>query len=147
MSGVKLTNECLNTYSDIQQGRKHRYAIFKILNGEIVLDKVGDRANSYEDYLGDLQQKDGNADDCRYAVYDYEYTITPEGAEATNKNKLFLMLWCPDTAMIKKKMIYSSSFDTLKKAFNGVHKVIQANGHDEAEQAHVLSILKATDRT
>ena len=40
-----------------------------------------------------------------------------------SRSKLFLMSWCPDSAKIKKKMIYSSSFDTLKKAFVGVHKV------------------------
>ena len=44
------------------------------------------------------------------------------------------MSWCPDTARIKKKMLYSSSFDTLKRAFVGVHKVIQANDKSECEQ-------------
>jgi len=56
------------------------------------------------------------------------------------------MSWCPDSAKIKKKMIYSSSFDTLKKAFVGVHKVIQSNGVDELEQSYIENILKATDR-
>jgi len=56
------------------------------------------------------------------------------------------MSWCPDSAKIKKKMIYSSSFDTLKKAFVGVHKVIQSNGMDELEQSYVEGILKSTDR-
>ena len=63
-----------------------------------------------------------------------------------DRSKLFLMSWCPDTAKIKKKMIYSSSFDTLKKAFVGVHKVIQSNGVDELEQSYIEGILKATDR-
>lgn len=63
-----------------------------------------------------------------------------------SRSKLFLMSWCPDSAKIKKKMIYSSSFDTLKKAFVGVHKVIQSNGVDELEQSYIEGILKATDR-
>ena len=67
--------------------------------------------------------KDGDNDDCRYAVYDYDYVQEAEGTEASYRSKLFLMSWCPDSAKIKKKMIYSSSFDTLKKAFVGVHKV------------------------
>ena len=37
------------------------------------------------------------------------------------------MSWCPDTARIKKKMLYSSSFDALKKALVGVHKYIQVS--------------------
>ena len=79
-----------------------------------------------------------------------------------NKSKIFLLCWCPDTAAIKKKMLYSSSFDTLKKAFVGVHKVrrgcelagsyqdcyqvLQANGHDDVEMSEVEKILRATDR-
>ena len=51
------------------------------------------------------------------------------------------MSWCPDSAKIKKKMLYSSSFDTLKRAFVGVHKVIQANDKSECEQ--VLSVKTA----
>lgn len=43
------------------------------------------------------------------------------------KEKLFLMSWCPDDAKVKKKMLYSSSFDALKKALVGVAKYIQVN--------------------
>lgn len=35
------------------------------------------------------------------------------------------MSWCPDDAKVKKKMLYSSSFDALKKALVGVAKYIQ----------------------
>ena len=76
---------------------------------------MGDRNNSYQDFLNDLHQKDGDADDCRYGVYDYDYQFNPDGAEATFKSKIFLMSWCPDSSKIKKKMLYSSSFDTLKR--------------------------------
>jgi len=146
MSGVKLTNECQNVYQAIQKDKKHRYAIFKIQDGEICLDQTGDRDNTYDQFLTDLQVKDGDNDDCRYAVYDYDYVQQAEGTEASYRSKLFLMSWCPDSAKIKKKMIYSSSFDTLKKAFVGVHKVIQSNGADELEQSYIEGILKATDR-
>jgi len=43
------------------------------------------------------------------------------------KEKLFLMSWCPDDAKVKKKMLYSSSFDALKKALVGVAKYIQVS--------------------
>jgi Cofilin/tropomyosin-type actin-binding protein len=45
--------------------------------------------------------------------------------QASKKQKLFLMSWCPDTAKVKKKMLYSSSFDALKKSLVGVQKYIQ----------------------
>lgn len=146
MSGVKLTEECQKTYQTIQKDKSHRYAIFKIADGQICLDKIGDRDNNWDKFLDDIQVKDGDNDDCRYAVYDYDYVQQAEGTEASYRSKLFLLSWCPDSAKIKKKMIYSSSFDTLKKAFVGVHKVIQSNGVDELEQGYIEGILKATDR-
>ncbi|XP_023327961.1 cofilin/actin-depolymerizing factor homolog [Eurytemora carolleeae] len=146
MSGVKLTESCMSTYNDIQKSKKHRYAIFMIKDGQIDVEKVGDRNNSFEDYLSDLHQKDGEAEDCRYGLYDYEYKYNPDGAESTFKSKIFLMSWCPDSSRIKKKMLYSSSFDTLKRAFVGVHKVIQANDKSECAQDAVEEILRSTDR-
>ena len=164
MSGVKLTESCMVTYQDIQKSKKYRYAIFVIQGGMIEVEKVGDRNNSYGDFLADLHQSDGDADDCRYGVYDYDYQFNPDGAESTFKSKIFLMCWCPDSSKIKKKMLYSSSFDTLKRgewcatclaidfysvlvsAFVGVHKVIQANDKSECEQMAVEEILRSTDR-
>jgi len=146
MSGVKLTEECQKTYQSIQKDKSHRYAIFKIADGQICLDKVAPRENTWEQFQDDIQVKDGENDDCRYAVYDYDYVQQAEGTEASYRSKLFLMSWCPDTAKIKKKMIYSSSFDTLKKAFVGVHKVIQSNDVDGLEKDYIEGILKSTDR-
>ena len=48
------------------------------------------------------------------------------------KEKLLLMSWCPDTARIKKKMLYSSSFDALKKCLVGVQKYIQVPTLDKS---------------
>merc|ERR1712015_243523 len=118
----------METYNEIQKAKKYRYAIFLIKDGSIDLEKVGE------------------GEDCRYGLYDYEYQFNPDGAESTFKSKIFLMCWCPDNARIKKKMVYSSSFDTLKRAFVGVHKVIQANGQDECTKDYVEEVLRATDR-
>merc|ERR1712098_618068 len=73
-------------------------------------------------------------------------TFAPEGAEAQAKSKLILLNWCPDTAAIKKKMLYSSSFDTLKRAFVGVHKVKQANDESDIQQTDIEAFLRETDR-
>lgn len=137
----------MTTYNDIQKSKKHRYAIFLIRDEkQIDVEKVGDRNNDYNDYKRDLMQKDGQADDCRYGLYDYEYKFSPDGAESINRSKIFLMSWCPDSSKIKKKMLYSASFETLQKAFVGVHKVIQANDESDLEQNAVEEILRANDR-
>lgn len=67
-------------------------------------------------------------------------------SQASKKQKLFLMSWCPDTAKVKKKMLYSSSFDALKKSLVGVQKYIQATDLSEASEEAVEEKLRATDR-
>merc|ERR1711997_240590 len=146
MSGVKLTEACKTLYDDIQKGKKYRYGVFHISGGMIDVEKIGPSENNYEDFMVDLLKKDGEKDDCRFAIFDYEYKFAPQGAEAQSKSKIFLLCWCPDSAAIKKKMLYSSSFDTLKRAFVGVHKVIQANGHEDIDMAEIEKVLRATDR-
>jgi cofilin len=41
---------------------------------------------------------------------------------------------CPESAKIKQKMLYSSSYDALKKALVGVYKYVQACDFEEASQ-------------
>ena len=85
---------------------------------------LGKREDAYEDFLADIFAC--GPEDCRYGLFDFEYQHQCEGTnEASKKEKLLLMSWCPDTAKIKKKMLYSSSFDALKKCLVGVQKYIQ----------------------
>jgi hypothetical protein len=83
-------------------------------------------------------QTKGGESECRYGLFDFEYDHQCQGTTDTSKKqKLFLMSWCPDTARIKKKMLYSSSFDALKKALVGVHKYIQVRW---AKMEHVVTL-------
>ena len=85
---------------------------------------IGKREESYEDFLRDIFLC--GPEDCRYGLFDFEYQHQCEGTnEKSKKEKLLLMSWCPDTAKIKKKMLYSSSFDALKKCLVGIQKYIQ----------------------
>lgn len=103
------------------------------------------RDANYEEFLGDLMAC--GPEDCRYGLYDFEYEHQCQGtSEKTRKEKLLLMSWCPDTARIKKKMLYSSSFDALKKCLVGVQKYIQATDESEASAEEVEEILRKTDR-
>ena len=84
----------------------------------------GGRDSSYDEFLNDIMSC--GPEDCRYGLFDFEYQHQCQGtSEKTMKEKLLLMSWCPDTARIKKKMLYSSSFDALKKCLVGVQKYIQ----------------------
>jgi len=146
-SGVQVEDECQTAFLDVKKSKKYRYIIFYIRDEKIIaIEKYGPRDSSYDDFLEQLTGI--GPDDCRYALYDMEYEHKCQGASDTQKKqKLFLMSWCPDTAKIKKKMLYSSSFDALKSAFTGIGKFIQATDMTEASFEAVMEKLKATDRS
>jgi len=146
-SGVTVAQECKNQFDEIKKGKKHRYVIFYIEDEKVIkVESVGDRDAEYDSFLTDLMK--GGEGECRYGLYDFEYEHQCQGTtEVSKKQKLFLMSWCPDTARIKKKMLYSSSFDALKKALVGVHKYIQATDSAEASKESVEEKLRSTDRS
>ena len=124
---MAVAQECKNQFDEIKKGKKHRYVVFYIEDEKMIkVECVGDRDASYDSFLNDIMK--GGEGECRYGLYDFEYEHQCQGTtEVSKKQKLFLMSWCPDTARIKKKMLYSSSFDALKKALVGVHKYIQVS--------------------
>jgi len=145
--GVAVAQECKNQFDEIKKGKKHRYVIFYIEDEKMIkVESVGDRDASYDSFFNDLTK--AGESECRYGLYDFEYEHQCQGTtEVSKKQKLFLMSWCPDTARIKKKMLYSSSFDALKKALVGVHKYIQATDAAEASKESVEEKLRSTDRS
>jgi len=145
-SGVQVDDSVHKAYLDIKKGKKYRYIIFHIRDEKIIdIEKYGARDAEYKDYVAHLDSLGPN--ECRYGLYDFEYQHQCQGtSDATPKQKLFLMSWCPDTAKIKKKMLYSSSFDALKHALEGIGKYIQATDMSEASYDCVLEKCRSTDR-
>merc|ERR1712172_314722 len=137
-SGVKLSDGVKHAYDDIKKHSKYLYAIFIIKDGEIVVEKYGEKGAGSKDENG--------KDACRYAFYDYEYQFNPQGGDSVMRSKLFLLNWCPETSAIRNKMLYASSFDSLKRAFEGV-KILQANDFSDIEKDAVEKELRALDRT
>ncbi|XP_055334609.1 cofilin/actin-depolymerizing factor homolog [Paramacrobiotus metropolitanus] len=146
-SGVTIADECKQQFESIKRDKKARYIVYMIKDEkQIVVEKVGERNANYQDFLKDLLA--AGPDDCRYGVFDYEYEHKVQGAATeSHKQKLILLSWCPDTAKVKKKMLYSSSFDALKKALVGVAKYIQATDESEASKEAVEEKLRSTDRS
>lgn len=101
MSGVELDPECKLAYDSVQLGHQYRYVTFKIQDGKVKIDKVknafsysramsvcefetlqkGGIEATYDQFLDDLKQKDGEEDDCRYAIYDYKFVVNTQGTE------------------------------------------------------------------
>lgn len=141
-----VADNCKIVFEEIKKDKKHRYVIFNIRDEkQIDAEVIGDRDSEYDQFLEDLQK--GGTGECRYGLYDFEYMHQHQGTtESSKKQKLFLLLWCPDTAKIKMKMLYASSFDALKKSLVGVQKYIQASDLSEASKDSVEEKLRATDR-
>ena len=56
---------------------------------------------------------------------------------------MLLFMYCPETAHFKQKMIYASSFDTVKRAFKGIKKAVKINDESDLNEEFVKE--KATE--
>lgn len=141
-SGVSVRQEVVDKYQEIKLGHVYRYILFKLSDDlkEIVVDKCGERSATYDEFLADMHAARANGE-CRYAVYDAEYT-TANGP----RSKLVFLLWAPEDAKLKQKMLYTSSKDALKKKVDGIAKEIQATDNDEISWEHMLEVCQSTDR-
>ncbi|KAL8146987.1 actin-depolymerizing factor isoform X2 [Apium graveolens] len=130
-SGMGVADQCKDTFLELQRKKVHRYVIFMIdeKKNEVVVEKTGGPAESYDDFTSALPEND-----CRYAVYDYDY-VTSENCQ---KSKIFFMAWSPATSRIRSKMLYATSKERFRREMDGVHYEIQATDPTEMD----LEVLK-----
>ena len=85
-SGMGVADQCKGTFLELQRKKAHRYVIFKIdeKKNQVVVDKTGTPAESYEDFTLALPEND-----CRYAVYDFDF-VTSDNCQ---KSKIFFIAW------------------------------------------------------
>ncbi|CAL4936765.1 unnamed protein product [Urochloa decumbens] len=139
-SGVAVADECVARFQELRTARAHRFVVFKIDDSlqRAVVDKVGARDAGFDDLTASLP-----ADDCRYAVYDHDFTVgdaTAQGAGGeAPRSKIFFVSWSPATADVKSKMVYASSNEGFKKELDGVQIDVQATEPSEL----TLDVLNA----
>lgn len=61
-----------------------------------------------------------------------------------SRNKLVFIVWAPQSAKIKDKMVTASSKDALKKKFDGIQIEWQLNGSDEYEAGALIESLSTS---
>lgn len=129
-------------YEEVKKDKKYRYIIYHIKDEKVIdVESTGARNASYADFLEELQKFKA---ECRYCVFDFPANIPVEGGgEKTNMSvdRLILMTWCPEGSKIKQKMLYSSSYDALKKALVGVYKYVQACDYDDVAEDEVNKVF------
>ncbi|KAJ4800028.1 Actin-depolymerizing factor [Rhynchospora pubera] len=125
-SGTGVGGECKETFLELQRKKTHRYVVFKIdeKKKEVVVEKTGGAAESYEDFLASLPEND-----CRYAIYDFDF-VTEENCQ---KSKIFFIAWSPSVSRIRAKMLYATSKDCFRRELDGVHYEIHATDPSELD--------------
>ncbi|XP_042067652.1 actin-depolymerizing factor 3-like [Salvia splendens] len=121
-SGIAVHDECKLKFMELKTKRSHRYIVFKIEEKQVIVEKLGEPAQTYDDFTALLP-----ADECRYAIYDFDY-FTEENVP---KSRIFFIAWSPDTAKVRSKMIYASSKDRFKRELDGIQIELQATDPTE----------------
>ncbi|KAL2341489.1 hypothetical protein Fmac_009429 [Flemingia macrophylla] len=123
-SGMAVHDDCKLRFLELKAKRTYRFIVFKIeeVQKQVIVEKLGEPAQGYEDFTASLP-----ADECRYAVYDFEYLT--EGN--VPKSRIFFIAWSPDTSRVRSKMIYASSKDRFKRELDGIQVELQATDPTE----------------
>jgi len=138
-SGVKVADDCVTTYQQLKLGKQFKYILFGLSKdlSEIVVDRTSD-APAHETFVADLPK-----DECRWAVYDFEFL--KEGEGEGKRNKLCFISWSPDDAKIKDKMVFASSRETLRRRLDGI--AFEVQGTDPSEISYETVLAKALTST
>ncbi|KAL5727522.1 actin depolymerizing factor [Ranunculus cassubicifolius] len=131
-SGMAVNDECKLKFLELKAKRQFRYIVFKIEEKiqQVVVDALGTPDQTYEDFTACLP-----ADECRYAVYDFDFTTN----ENCQKSKIFFVAWAPDVARVRSKMVYASSKDRFKRELDGIQVELQATDPSEMSMDIVKS--------
>jgi hypothetical protein len=132
---IYIGTDIEQSYKLIEQGSR-RFNVLKISKEpSLCIDSVytGERYEGYAKLLEHLP-----LDQPRYATFNLTYK-TPNDQI---RDKMFFILWCPDSCDVKSRMIYASFFIVLKRFLQaeGVSE-IQANEPDEVEYNTVCTKL------
>ncbi|XP_034481404.1 cofilin/actin-depolymerizing factor homolog [Drosophila innubila] len=118
---VRCSTKCLEIYEAIRKGKKYRYIIFRITPDAVIdVETIGPRDNDYKQFMEDLMRN--GASECRYGLFDLEYTRVCEVTKQQMKReKLVLLSWCPSNAKPKGKILYLSFLHPFMNQLKGIH--------------------------
>ncbi|CAA2952861.1 actin-depolymerizing factor 12-like [Olea europaea subsp. europaea] len=119
---MAVHDECKLKFLELKTKRNYRYIVFKIENQQVIVEKLGDPQDSYDDFTASLP-----TNECRYAVYDFDFTTN----ENCQKSKIFFVAWSPETSKIRMKMVYASTKDRFKRELDGIQVELQATDPSE----------------
>ncbi|KAK2372136.1 actin-depolymerizing factor [Trifolium repens] len=119
---MAVHDDCKLKFQELKAKRSYRFIVFKIEQQQVVIDKIGEPTETYDDFQASLP-----ADECRYAVYDFDFTT----AENCQKSKIYFIAWSPEISRVRMKMVYASSKDRFKRELDGIQVELQATDPSE----------------
>ena len=131
LSGIALNDEVTAVFNELKLGKGLKYVIYRINENhtEVIVEKKQAAPATWAQFVEDLPKND-----CRYAVFDYHYETESDG----ERNKLVFVLWTPETAKIKSRMLYPSTKDAMKRALVGISTELQATDASEIDEENVI---------
>jgi cofilin len=135
LTAIKVRDDCLPAWENIKIGHKNRYLIFNFSDDLefVVVEKAAPKEATYDNFLDDLPPRD-----VRYAVYDCEWKADDDSI----RNKLVFIVWAPDVAPVKRKMLIASTKLSVKNALAGVAAELQATDDSEIQESMILQKCK-----
>lgn len=136
-SGVAVDKRVVSIFKEIM-GRQCGGAVFKI-NDEMTAVEVekktavgtGSAKSNWEAFTKTLPESD-----CRYISFDFAYEH-----QGTTKNRVVFLLWSPETARIKSKMIYAASQEGVVNMLEGIQRSLQVTDRDELDYSFIAKKL------
>ncbi|KAI6707628.1 hypothetical protein NL676_010590 [Syzygium grande] len=121
---MAVDDECKLKFLELKAKRIYRFIVFKIEEKiqQVTIEKLGSPDETYDNFTASLP-----ADECRYAVFDFDFTTD----ENCQKSKIFFIAWSPETSRVRSKMLYASSKDRFKRELDGIQVELQATDPSE----------------
>ena len=81
-----MHDDCKLKFLELKAKRTYRFIVYKIeeKQKQVIVEKLGEPTESYEDFTKHLPENE-----CRYAVYDFDY-FTEENVP---KSRIFFIAW------------------------------------------------------
>ncbi|XP_068597170.1 uncharacterized protein [Brachionichthys hirsutus] len=131
-SGIVVDNNVKQLYKDMKLKKSVKLAAFQIFNSKKIDVKTKlteqEICEKGKDAFEEMQEQMKD-DECAYFLYDCHF----QDAESRAKSQLVLVIWSPDGADIRDKMIYSSCRDRIKEAC-AAKCTLEANGRSDCSR-------------
>lgn len=120
-SGVAPEDLAISEFERMKTGRSARFIVFKVEESGISVESIGERDATFNDLVSRLPR-----DAPRYAVFDYAFD-----KGGSHQEKLIFIVWSPENAPVRKKMLISSSKESFKRRLEGIVRELQATDLSE----------------